>query len=318
MLVLLELHFYFHVKTFILADSTQIVGFANPTSRETLAVSFRETTIKMNIPDIPDYSNFYPKWLETANKFNEFKTVNLDWMEKISKVQVNFDTPFIDISEKINKIFSSKRYLNSLKAIESFNYKMPPTIENLQSTFKSINYDFGKAIEGFEEESEKEDLEETKSESIKEIIFSETARIKDLIFQIYLNNERLFQLHPREFEKLIAELLYSKGFEVELTKQTRDNGYDILALKYMDDFSPVKYLVECKRFNPSRKVGVEIVRSFKEVISTEQANKGIIVTTSYFSSEAIKKQKETPLLLDYKNKDDIIEWVNNYRTSTYR
>jgi len=33
------LYFYFHVKTFILADSTQFVGFANATSRETLPES---------------------------------------------------------------------------------------------------------------------------------------------------------------------------------------------------------------------------------------------------------------------------------------
>ena len=273
----------------------------------------------MNIPDIPDYSNLSSKFLDTANKFQEFKTVNLDLIEKFSKVPVNFsDFTFIDISEKINKIFNNQDYLNSLKAIENFSSKMTSNLENLQSTFKYINYDFSKVFEGFEDETQEEDSQENKKESIKEIVFSETDRIKDLILQIYLNNEKLFQLHPREFEKIIAELLYSKGFDVELTKQTRDNGYDILALKYVDDFSPVKYLVECKKFNPSRKVGVEIIRSFKEVISTEQANKGMIVTTSYFSSDAIKKQKETPLLLDYKNKDDIIEWVNNYKTSTYR
>lgn len=272
----------------------------------------------MDVQDIPDYNNLNPKWLDSANKFQQFKTINLDWIEKISKIQVNFGTEFIDISEKINKFYSSESYLNSLKAIENFSSKIPLAFENFQSTFKSINYDFSKVIEGFNDLSETVELEENKKETVQEIIFSETARIKDLILQIYLNNEKLFQIHPREFEKIIAELLYSKGFEVELTKQTRDNGYDILALKYMDDFSPIKYLVECKRYNPSRKVGVEIVRSFKEVISTEQANKGMIVTTSYFSSDAIKKQKETPLLLDYKNKDDIIEWVNNYRNSTYR
>lgn len=130
---------------------------------------------------------------------------------------------------------------------------MPFITENLQSTFNSINYDFSQVIKGFDAEYEVQDSEITEKESIKEIIFSETTRIKDLIFQIYLNNEKLFQVHQREFEKIIAELLYSKGFNVELTKQTRDNGYDILALKYVDGLSPIEYLVECKKFNPSRK-----------------------------------------------------------------
>ena len=73
----------------------------------------------------------------------------------------------------------------------------------------------------------------------------------------------------------------------------------------------MKFLVECKRYT-KQKVGVEIVRSFKEVILTEKANRGIIVTTSYFSADAQKKQKETPYLLDYRDKDKVIEWVNNY------
>ncbi|PZU24451.1 MAG: hypothetical protein DI622_03825 [Chryseobacterium sp.] len=42
------------------------------------------------------------------------------------------------------------------------------------------------------------------------------------------------------------------------------------------------------------------------------ANKGLIVTTSYFSRDAIKKQQETPLLLEYKDKDEVINWVNEY------
>ncbi len=46
MLDFLELYFYFHVKTFTLADSTQFVGFANATSRETLADSLGERNRK--------------------------------------------------------------------------------------------------------------------------------------------------------------------------------------------------------------------------------------------------------------------------------
>lgn len=96
--------------------------------------------------------------------------------------------------------------------------------------------------------------------------------------------------------------MLKQGFEVELSKQTRDNGYDILALKNVIGLSPVKYLVECKRYAEKRKVGVELIRSFKEVLQTENANKGIIATTSYFTKPALIKQNEIPYLLDLRIK----------------
>lgn len=144
------------------------------------------------------------------------------------------------------------------------------------------------------------------------IYVSDTDRIKGLLRDVYRKRVDLHGIPPRDFEQMVAELLESHGFEVELTKQTKDNGYDILALKRMHGFGPVKYLVECKRYREDRKVGVEIIRSFKEVIVTEKANKGLIVTTSYFTLGALEKKKENPYLLDYKDKEDIIEWINTY------
>lgn len=143
------------------------------------------------------------------------------------------------------------------------------------------------------------------------ILVDETSRIKKIITDIYYDNSVLHIIEPRQFEEIVAEILYSKGFEVELTKQTRDKGFDIIALKYIDGFVPLKFLVECKRYT-REKVGVEIIRSFKEVLATENANRGIIVTTSYFSKEATKKKDNSPYLLDYKDKDNVIEWVQEY------
>lgn len=207
-------------------------------------------------------------------------------------------------------------YYDSFKKIEEIisvrkSKGLFDTLNSVSSKLSYIDYDFGSLLI----DEKEEEIIENKIEK-NSIIITETSRIKQIISEIYFNNLKLFTIHPREFEKIIAELLYNQGFEVELTKQTRDNGYDILALKYINGFSPIKYLVECKRYAEDRKIGVEIIRSFKEVLQTENANKGIIVTTSYFTKDAIKKQAETPLLLDYKNKDEVLEWVNNYFTQS--
>jgi hypothetical protein len=145
----------------------------------------------------------------------------------------------------------------------------------------------------------------------KNIIINESKRIQKILFDIYKSQKNLLELNSREFEEAIAELLFKQGYKVELTQQTKDNGYDILALLDVKGQLPMKYLVECKRYT-KEKIGVEIIRSFKEVMATEKANRGIIVTTSYFTAGALDKQREIPYLLDYRDKDKVIEWVNSY------
>ena len=153
---------------------------------------------------------------------------------------------------------------------------------------------------------QEEEVKEEKEEKIIKVVDTTKLLIKD----IYENNQLLTTIDPRKFEEVIAELLHAKGFEVNLTKQTRDGGYDILALQKIAGL-PIKFLVECKRYN-KRKVGVDIIRSFCDVIRTEQANKGIIFTTSYFSKDSHKKQTELGTMLDLKDRGDIFEWIFDY------
>ncbi|OPC62431.1 hypothetical protein BAY13_06315 [Elizabethkingia bruuniana] len=228
---------------------------------------------------------------------------NLEWLQKIYKVNINSS-----ISELSKTIFPIDNYQKYFKEIENgLNQNL---LKELVSKVQIHSYDFADLIKDFNDDELEEPL--ISEPSVKNIIIDVSYQIRDILFEIYLNNEQLYKISPREFEKVIAELLYNNGFEVELTKQTRDNGFDILALKYVDNLSPIKYLVECKRYKPDRKIGIEIIRGFKEVIQTEQANKGLIVTTSYFSADAIRKQKETPYLLDYKDKDELMNWVSEY------
>jgi len=253
------------------------------------------------------------KWLNDLNKPAlqqiEIHKQLSDYVKKLN-TSLNYDNPFIKITE-LSEIKYNNSYLDFIKQLDKISNL--DSFQKLSDSFVFHNYDFSDLIQDYEETDDIDLLDvDVQEVNPKNIILEETARIKQIIFEIYVNNEKLFKLHPREFEKIIAELLYNKGFEIELTKQTRDNGYDILAMKYINGFSPIKYLVECKRFAENRKIGVEIVRSFKEVLSTEQANKGLIVTTSYFSRDAIKKQQETPLLLEYKDKNEVINWVNDY------
>ncbi len=133
---------------------------------------------------------------------------------------------------------------------------------------------------------------------------------KEIITNIYNNNEILYTIDPYKFEEVIGELLYSKGYEVNISQKTRDGGYDILAITKLGGIT-FKMLVECKRYKNN--VGVGIVRSFCDVIETKKANKGILVTTSYFSKPAVERKNKKGALLDLVNKDGIIDWIAEYQ-----
>lgn len=164
-----------------------------------------------------------------------------------------------------------------------------------------FNYDVGNIVEA--------------DATTTNIIIDEASNVSRIIKSVYADHLELYTLDPNDFEKMIAELLAHQGFKVELTKKTRDNGYDILALCHINKYFPVKFLVECKRYGPKNPVGVQIVRAFKEVIETAGASQGIIVTTSYFSPDAKRKQQEIPYRLDLKAKADVMDWVIDYYNS---
>jgi len=52
----------------------------------------------------------------------------------------------------------------------------------------------------------------------------------------------------------MAKVFDGLGYVVEHTKETRDGGIDVLAIKNVDDIS-VRFLIECKRYAEDRKVG---------------------------------------------------------------
>ena len=123
--------------------------------------------------------------------------------------------------------------------------------------------------------------------------------------------EKLYDLSPRKFEELIASILKDLGFEVELTKATRDGGSDIIAY-IRNAVCSYLTLVECKKYAPENKVGVGIIRQVTGVHHLKRATKSIIVTTSYFSPDAIKEAKAFENQLDLKDYESIKDWLNKY------
>jgi HJR/Mrr/RecB family endonuclease len=124
--------------------------------------------------------------------------------------------------------------------------------------------------------------------------------------------QKLYELSPRKFEELVASILKDLGFEVELTQATRDGGRDIIAHVRNAVSSYLTY-IECKRYAADNKVGVGIVREVIGVHHIRKPTKSIIVTTSFFSKDAIKEAEKMESQLDLKDFTDIKAWLQRYQ-----
>jgi restriction endonuclease len=128
-----------------------------------------------------------------------------------------------------------------------------------------------------------------------------------IISEVKSKPTELFFMSPRRFEELVAEIWRRFGYCVELTSQTRDGGRDIIAVKQAE--VNVRFLIECKRYERRRKVGVEMVRSLYGVKMDECATKAILATTSSFSPAAKEFFKRHIWELEPRDYDGVVDWI---------
>jgi hypothetical protein len=122
-----------------------------------------------------------------------------------------------------------------------------------------------------------------------------------LIERLASEPQLMYHLRPRQFEELMADLFERQGFDVELTKQTRDGGVDLYVVHHTPAGRRLT-LVDAKRNAGDRPVGVGVVRQLYGVVEAKRASAGLVATTSFFSPEAQRFQRDVPFrleLMDY-------------------
>jgi len=138
------------------------------------------------------------------------------------------------------------------------------------------------------------------------------SNVIDQIYHIQNNPDYIYEINPRDFENLIAELFIDAGFEVQITKETRDGGKDLIVTQYIMG-KPVIIFVECKRYKSTNKVNVNIVRSLLGIITDENANKGLIITSSYFTKDTQDFAERQGTLIDLVDYTHIKKWIEEYK-----
>ena len=125
------------------------------------------------------------------------------------------------------------------------------------------------------------------------------------------NPKYMHTLRSRAFEELIAGIFADLGYRVDLMRATHDGGKDLI-LRTEGPLGPAIAYVQCKRHSPLRPVGIEVVRELYGVQVADKVNKSMIVTTSYFTREAVDFSRGLAFLISLRDYDDIVSWLSRY------
>jgi uncharacterized protein YjbI with pentapeptide repeats len=138
------------------------------------------------------------------------------------------------------------------------------------------------------------------------------AVTEELISYLAKHPEALDSVRPRQFEELVAGILASYGWEVQLTPESRDGGYDIFAISKDISGARTSWIIECKRYRRDRKVGVEIARALYGVKQDIRVANAMLATTSDFT-RGVNDFKASRYDFDLKNYQDVLNWINTYK-----
>lgn len=116
------------------------------------------------------------------------------------------------------------------------------------------------------------------------------------------------KLSGNDFQKFVAKLLEINGFtNVQVTGTTGDQGGDLLATK-----NDRQLVIQAKRFSIDRKVNNGAVQEVLGAIAVYNANKGVVITNSFYTTSACELAKFNDIELW--DRRDVIGFIENYNS----
>lgn len=149
-----------------------------------------------------------------------------------------------------------------------------------------------------------------------EKLYSSFTNIKEAIYDEIL--QTILVKSPASFEKLVVLLLQRMGYGGEVkdsglvTQLSNDGGIDGVIKEDVLGFGRIH--IQAKRYNLNSGIGRQDVQGFVGALAVAQSNKGIFITTSYFTSQAVEYVKSlnsstTIILLDGRS---LAEYIYEY------
>jgi restriction system protein len=190
---------------------------------------------------------------------------------------------FVKITERGLKVLSENPDFINVNFLRQF-----PEFIEFQTTKKETNET------EFDEQSES-------TETPEELLETAYLKIRKSLAQELIN--KVIQLPPAFFEKLVVELLVKMGYGGSIKDagkaigKTNDEGIDGTIKE--DKLGLDIIYIQAKRWQPGNTVGRPEIHKFVGALAGQGAKKGIFITTSSFTKEAIEYQprNETKIVL---------------------
>jgi len=118
--------------------------------------------------------------------------------------------------------------------------------------------------------------------------------------------ERLRGMDPIDFEHFCADLWRRQGWNAKVSQASRDSGVDI-TLHRDDSGFEQRGALQAKRYAAENSVGISKVQRYNSLKDRDEIDFAIIVTTSYFSEDALDEAENISIkLIDGENLVNII------------
>ena len=261
---------------------------------------------------IPKYNEIYKEVLTVLNQHEELRLSDLtNEVSNLLNLSEEERKETLDNSKQTviyYRIGWTKTYLTKAGLLENVRrgvYKITPEGKKVLESGVPITNDYLLKYPSFAEffkrnkSVDEEDLtikdDRTPIENIEQSVKMISARLSDELLEMILSKEPVF------FERLVLDLLNKMGYafddqSVIATSYVGDEGIDGIIKE--DKFGFNSIYVQAKRWNWT--VGRPEIQKFLGAVAGQGGNKGLFITTSSFTREAIeyaKKQLQVKLIL---------------------
>lgn len=169
-------------------------------------------------------------------------------------------------------------------------------LDILKTPEKLISFVEKEVQKSYKQKKDKEtlqtDLVESKTENLtpQEKLYNSFNKIRETVYEDIINT--ILSKSPSSFEKLVVLLLQKMGYGGEIkdsgfvTKKSNDGGIDGIIKEDILGFGRIN--IQAKRYKRDIVIGREEIQKFVGALMVAQSNKGVFITTSYFSKGAIE------------------------------
>lgn len=216
----------------------------------------------------------------------------------------------------LDRLKPNHRMVVLLRNLENFTAK--DVAEILEVPVSTVNYRQRTGLRQLTSMAEREGLDWLVRSALegKEVVYESRTEnsaisltlVDPVLLEAIAKNPKLLKsLDWRTFEKLLARILETLGYEIELQRGTKDGGVDLFALKKDSIIGPHRYLLQAKRWAGS--VGVEPVREILFLHTDYRVTKSCLATTSRFTEGAWEYARSYKWWLELKDFERLQEWV---------